>query len=158
MKESANAIGKIAEHVGNAVSEGFGQVADSINGMSFEIPSWVKDYGGKEFKPNLKKPGKISIPALATGGIVSSPTTALVGEAGREAVLPLESNTGWMDIIANKVNEGNVEEIRLLREQNRLLTEIADKEYSISAKSVFDTVRKENRNFYTRTGRNAFAT
>jgi hypothetical protein len=158
MKDSANAIGKIAEHVGNAVSEGFGQVADSINGMSFEIPSWVKDYGGKEFKPSLKKPGKISIPALATGGIITSPTTALVGEAGREAVLPLESNTGWIDMIANRVNEGNVEEIRLLREQNRLLTEIADKEYSISAKSVFDTVRKENKNFYTRTGRNAFAT
>lgn len=158
MKDSANAIGKIAEHVGNAVSEGFGQVAESINGMSFTIPSWVKDYGGKEFKPNLTKPGKISIPALATGGIVTSPTTALVGEAGREAVLPLESNTGWIDMIANRVNEGNVEEIRLLREQNRLLTEIADKEYSISAKSVFDTVRKENKNFYTRTGRNAFAT
>jgi phage-related minor tail protein len=25
------------------------------------------------------------------------------GEAGREAVLPLESNTGWMDKIADKV-------------------------------------------------------
>jgi hypothetical protein len=29
------------------------------------------------------------IPALARGGIVSSPTTALIGEAGPEAVVPL---------------------------------------------------------------------
>jgi len=31
----------------------------------------------------------VSIPKLATGGIVTSPTTALIGEAGPEAVIPL---------------------------------------------------------------------
>lgn len=43
------------------------------------------------------------LPKLATGGVVSSPTTAVIGEAGREVVLPLERNTGWMDILANKI-------------------------------------------------------
>ena len=42
-------------------------------------------------------------PALATGGIVTAPTTALIGEAGREAVLPLESNTEWMDELAYRI-------------------------------------------------------
>lgn len=42
-------------------------------------------------------------PALATGGIVTAPTTALIGEAGKEAVLPLEQNTDWMDELAQRI-------------------------------------------------------
>jgi hypothetical protein len=30
----------------------------------------------------------------------------IAGEAGAEAVLPLENNTGWMDILAEKINAG----------------------------------------------------
>ena len=44
-----------------------------------------------------------SIPRLAKGGIVSSPTLSMVGEAGREAVLPLDNNTQWMNELANKI-------------------------------------------------------
>lgn len=42
-------------------------------------------------------------PALATGGIVTAPMTALIGEAGKEAVLPLEQNTDWMDELAYRI-------------------------------------------------------
>ncbi len=35
------------------------------------------------------------IPMLAKGGIVNGATHAVIGEAGREAVLPLDRNTGW---------------------------------------------------------------
>ena len=45
----------------------------------------------------------VSVPKLATGGITNGPTTALIGEAGREAVLPLENNTQWMDKLATKL-------------------------------------------------------
>jgi hypothetical protein len=45
-----------------------------------------------------------TIPPLATGGIVTAPTTALIGERGREAVLPLDRNTGWMDELASKIS------------------------------------------------------
>lgn len=48
--------------------------------------------------------GMISIPKLARGGIVNQPTQAIIGEAGREAVLPLENNTEWMDILADKIS------------------------------------------------------
>ncbi len=44
-----------------------------------------------------------TIPALAKGGIVDAPTLAMIGEAGKEAVIPLENNTGWMDMLAQKV-------------------------------------------------------
>ena len=35
-------------------------------------------------------PGRMSIPRMAEGGIVTSPTLALIGEAGPEAVVPLD--------------------------------------------------------------------
>lgn len=54
---------------------------------------------------NISKLSKLSVPALAKGGIVDSATLALVGERGKEAVLPLENNTGWMDSLADKLSE-----------------------------------------------------
>lgn len=43
------------------------------------------------------------IPQLAKGGIVVRPTQAIIGEAGKEAVLPLENNTEWLDMLADKL-------------------------------------------------------
>lgn len=48
----------------------------------------------------------VYLPRLAKGGIVNNPgmgVTAVIGEAGAEAVLPLERNTGWMDTLADKI-------------------------------------------------------
>lgn len=59
--------------------------------------------GGKSFGFNIPTINNISIPRLAKGGIVNQPTRALIGEAGKEAVLPLENNTEWMDILAEKI-------------------------------------------------------
>ena len=42
-------------------------------------------------------------PKMAAGGIVTSRTLATIGESGREAVLPLEGNTGWQDSLADKI-------------------------------------------------------
>jgi hypothetical protein len=39
---------------------------------------------------NTPAPGRMSIPRMAEGGIVTSPTLALIGEAGPEAVVPLD--------------------------------------------------------------------
>lgn len=44
------------------------------------------------------------IPQLAQGGVVQSPTLAMVGEAGREVVMPLDRDTGWIEELAGKIN------------------------------------------------------
>lgn len=44
-----------------------------------------------------------SIPRLATGGVVDDSTIANIGEAGAEAVVPLENNLGWLDRMANMI-------------------------------------------------------
>ncbi len=46
-----------------------------------------------------------NIPMLAGGGVIDKPTLAMVGENGREAVVPLENNTGWISQIARMLIE-----------------------------------------------------
>ena len=67
----------------------------------------------KDVKKNIAKFNKgvlssfnyssISAPALAAGGVVNQPTLAMIGEAGKEAVMPLENNTAWLDKLADKL-------------------------------------------------------
>jgi phage-related protein len=57
---------------------------------------------------NIGKIGTLSVPQLEHGGIVTSETLARIGERGkREAVLPLEQHTGWMDTLADKIASRN---------------------------------------------------
>ena len=71
-----------------------------LNTLHWNIPSWVPALGGKSFGFNFKT---VSIPRLATGGIATRSTFANVGENGKEAILPLENNTQWMDKLAEKL-------------------------------------------------------
>ncbi|CEQ27117.1 hypothetical protein [Paraclostridium sordellii] len=73
---------------------------DGLNSISFTAPSWVPFVGGKHFGVHLPK-----MPYLAKGGIIDKPTQAVVGEAGTEAVVPLENNTGGLNLLANKLSE-----------------------------------------------------
>lgn len=68
-----------------------------IRGLNkIHLPDWVPVIGGKGI--NIPE-----IPKLAKGGIVDSATLAVVGEAGKEAVMPLENNTGWITQLADKI-------------------------------------------------------
>ena len=72
-----------------------------IRGLNrIRIPSWVPALGGK----GINIP---SIPYLAKGGLIDSPTLAMVGEQGKEAVMPLENNTGWINQLADKIAARN---------------------------------------------------
>lgn len=46
-----------------------------------------------------------SVDWYARGGVFNSPSIIGVGEAGQEAVMPLERNTGWISILAQKLAE-----------------------------------------------------
>lgn len=67
------------------VFNGIGKIWNNTVGkISFEVPSWVPGVGGKGFK--MPK-----IPMLADGGLImNGATLAVVGEAGPEAVIPLD--------------------------------------------------------------------
>jgi hypothetical protein len=81
-----------------AVFNGIARIWNSTVGkLSFKIPDWVPGIGGNGFSMP-------DIPMLANGGIVTSPTLALIGEAGPEAVIPLSqmgNMGGGMNITVN---------------------------------------------------------
>lgn len=45
-----------------------------------------------------------TLPHAAKGGVVARATNLIAGEAGAEAIVPLENNTGWIDKIAEKIS------------------------------------------------------
>lgn len=68
----------------NWIIDAVNTVIKGLNKIHFTIPKWVPGIGGKEFGINIA-----TIPRLASGGIVTRPTLAMIGEAGPEAVVPL---------------------------------------------------------------------
>lgn len=85
-----NGIGSIAKAIGELIGANWGwempKDPPKIPKFTWDIPD---------------------VPLLALGGIVNNPgrgVPVIAGEAGAEAVLPLERNTEWMDILAEKIS------------------------------------------------------
>ena len=99
-------IGGVFEGLAGIIKAPFNAAISLINGaikainrISVDIPDWIPEFGGRTIGFNFA-----TIPKLAKGGIVDRATLAMIGERGKEAVLPLENNTGWVDELARKIN------------------------------------------------------
>ena len=87
-----NAINGVLQFIENIIN---GPI-DLINGFIGAINDAFGFIG-----VNLGKLDRISLPRLAQGGIATAATPAIIGEAGKEAVLPLENNTdNWAGLLA----------------------------------------------------------
>ncbi len=82
----------------NVLISGVNALIKGLNKISIDVPDWVPAIGGKKFGFNIP-----TIPKLAKGGIVDKATLAMIGENGKEAVLPLEKNTGWIKQLAKEI-------------------------------------------------------
>ncbi len=80
-------------------------VIKGINGLirSFNKIASVGSYFGLNL--SISTLGTVSLPRLARGTVVDEPTAAIVGEAGKEAVMPLENHTGWIADLAKQINQ-----------------------------------------------------
>lgn len=86
-KSAVNAVLSTIENVVN----GFIGMINGVIGLINKIPG-----------VSLGSVGYVSLPRLARGGIVDSPTVAMIGEAGKEVVMPLE-NTGFLQTMGRIV-------------------------------------------------------
>lgn len=86
-RSAVNAVLGTIENVVN----GFIGMINGVIGMINKIPG-----------VSLGGIGYVSLPRLARGGIVDSPTVAMIGEAGKEVVMPLE-NTGFLQTMGRIV-------------------------------------------------------
>ncbi|HEM6342163.1 TPA: hypothetical protein U2D03_001753 [Streptococcus suis] len=99
----------IGRAVGDAVSGAF---KSGMNGAIATVENVVNGFIGlingaiglinKIPGVNIGRIGYVNLPRLARGGIVDSPTVAMIGEAGKEVVMPLE-NTGFLQTMGRVV-------------------------------------------------------
>ena len=105
---------EIGQKVGKAVSDAFKKAINwvlekaigIINGFIKTINGAIKIIN-KIPGVNIKELKLLDVPKLARGGVVDSATLAMIGERGKEAVVPLENNTEWMDKLAEKLGNNN---------------------------------------------------
>lgn len=103
VKTPINKIIDLVNGMVGAVVNGVNAIIRGINSISFTVPDWVPGIGGDTFGFQLQELVAPKIPHLAKGGIVDQPTLSLIGEKGKEAVVPLENNTGWMEQLAGRI-------------------------------------------------------
>jgi tape measure domain-containing protein len=63
-------------------------VASGINKATSGIRTLISNYNSIPLLPKVPNIPTVSVPAFAAGGVVSQPTLAMVGEAGREYIIP----------------------------------------------------------------------
>lgn len=106
-----NAGQMVGEAVGgafkSAVNVVLGTIENVVNGfigMINGVLGVVRNLPGLGWVGSVST---VSLPRLARGGIVDSPTIAMIGEAGKEAVVPLE-NTGFIQTLGRVVSSAVV--------------------------------------------------
>lgn len=144
LRDGLNPLITLVEDFINKIIDGFNSIAD----IKIEFPQAIQQatgYSGFTFSlPDIKP---VSLKKLAEGGIVSSSTIANIGEAGKEAVLPLERNTEWMDMLAQRlVASMNVNE-------SSSYTFVAE----LDGNTIFEETVRQADMWKASTGRNAFA-
>lgn len=100
-------IATVFKTVVNAIITGINKVVSVPFNAINKLLGKLRDaniFGITPFKNLISTITVPQIPKLAKGGIVDQATLSVIGEAGTEAVVPLERNTGWINTLATKVN------------------------------------------------------
>ena len=110
VKNTFSSLGtNIASAIGGAVKSG-------INGVISMIQNTINNAIGiinGAIKLINKIPGvtvgkvaRVTLPHLAAkGAVLTKATPIIAGEDGAEAIMPLEKNTAWIDVLAHKIND-----------------------------------------------------
>ncbi len=140
-------------------------IIDLLNKIQIDVPDWVPGLGGKHLGFNITKLVAPQIPTFAQGGFVENTNRYSLFAAGERGIPELLGTVGGKTAvaggaeitgIADAIYSTSSEEMALLRQQNQLLQGILEKEFGISTSDIGKAARSYGRDFYNRTGNNAF--
>lgn len=100
----------IGQKVGDAISDTFKKAVNGLlsaaeNVLNTPIKAINKAIGlvNKLTGGSIGLINEFELPRMALGGVVKKATTAIIGEDGAEAVVPLERNLGWLKSLAGQL-------------------------------------------------------
>ncbi|UWG96778.1 hypothetical protein LPY66_18155 [Dehalobacter sp. DCM] len=152
MIAAGNVVTNVWEGIKNTIKGGINWVIDkinylidTINSIKISIPP-LKVAGKTLFEgASLGFPQINKIPLLANGGIVNSPTLAMIGESGKEAVVPLE-NTSFVDTLASAIGTAVLNAMQFSQGSNtpQQVQAVFNLEGSQFARAIAPLLDKEN--------------
>lgn len=156
VKAPINLIIGAVNKMTSAIESAVNWIIDGINSLSFDVPDWVPGIGGETFGFDLDTISIPEIPKLATGGLATAPTLAMVGDnrnakADPEVISPLSKLQGMLD-------NGKLDEV--LRVLNAILDWL--KAYdpvffgTVDGKVLFKCMQDSNNQYKRKTGVSAF--
>ena len=96
-------IKKVGEGAAEFLANAGRSIGSAVSAKELYEKKTGKTLTENEWKDILEKSGYDYGGYFAKGGIVRHATNAIIGEAGAEAVVPLENNTEWIDLLAEKL-------------------------------------------------------
>ena len=139
IKSTFSSLGtKLGDAIGGGVKSGIngilgmieGAINDALNMINGAL-SMINKIPGVE----IGTFSMVSLPRLAKGAIVDEPTLAEIGENGKEAVIPLENNIGWISGLAKNL----MQEIKSMPIEN-INNENPVQKYQVSFDAQFNAL------------------
>ena len=150
-KGVVNGMISLFEGMVNGIIRGVNGLIRGLNKISFDVPDWVPEIGGKKLGFNIKQLTEVTLPRFQTGGfpedgLFMANHGELVGKFsnGKTAVA---NNEQIVEGIASGVYTANQEQNRLLVEQNKLLRQLVDNKSNgqIDVTTITSAMLRKNR-------------
>lgn len=141
----------------SGVNAGVGQVIAKINTAS-EWAAKAGFLGGRAFTLNIGQIPPIKLPRLAQGAVIPPNKEFLAVLGDQKSGTNIESPLSTMVEAFNQAGGNRSEqELTLLQEQNQLLRQLIEKEWSISASQMFNAMQRQAVVYTKQSGKPAFS-
>ena len=159
----AGAMNTVISRIETAINSLIGGVNTVLKGFNSVVSAAAKvakvKWSGVDLVPKVSLP---KVKGYASGGFPDKYSLFMGGEDGKAELLGTVGGktavAGNAEItgIKDAINAASEQENALLRQQNQLLQAILQKEFGITTNEIGKAAREYGRNYYNRTGDNAY--
>lgn len=130
----------------------------AINKLNITVPNWVPGIGGKHFGFSIGQISAPRIPYLADGGVITSPTMAMVGEyAGAKQNPEIVTPQSLLEETINTSNKSMIDAMYQMCKQMITAIEGIDMEVSIGDDTIAKSAKRGSDKYKRVTGKPMFA-
>ncbi len=153
IKGAINGIISAINGMISGVVNGINIVSQTLNAISFDIPSWVPGFGGITFGFNLPQISAPQIPLLAQGAVIPPNREFLAVLGDQRHGTNIEAPLATIEEAVARVTASN-EQLQVLREQNELLRQILSRTgVYLDGRKLAEAITPHQRNMERARGR-----